>query len=132
MIQKSSFQFIPHDFDNYPIWKPIDDLEDEEQEVTPMADIESLDSTEIYFIAAQFFLADGSVYDGYLRLSWFEVKEFNLAISDSKFAFYAIGIKDPTGEYHKELAEELDKKIDDVFPIKFRTKVQFMLSGTTF
>ena len=129
METKSAFDLTPKDFRLYPIWEPIDDLEGDQREVIPYTASTTLNVTGIYFIASQFKLADEFEFDGYIRMSWGKVIKVALAISDSKFVPYAVDINDKNGKYHEKFAKNLGKGIEEVFPIIFRTRIEFKLNG---
>jgi hypothetical protein len=129
MTAKSADKLTLDDFEKYAIWEPTDDLEDDYHEIVPCTTCDSLDLESIYFVATQYQLADGTVLDGYMRMSWGEARMLALAIENDKFARFAIGIDDPTAEHHKELARALNRKFGDVFPLKFQTRIKFAIKG---
>ena len=127
-MNKSMDHLTPEDFRTSPIWEPVDDLEDPNREVRPLIG-HSLHLEEIYFVAANVKLADGSVFEGYIRLSWGKPRQLALAISDSRFCVFALGIQDESGERHGRFAAELGRSSDHVFPLEYRTSVELQLRG---
>lgn len=127
MITKSAYQLTPEDFEQHAIWVPTDDLEDDNREVTPHSPADPIDQEGIYFISSEIELADGSLFKGYIRISWNEIRELALARKDDEFLFMGVGIDDPLQEHHKEFVEALGKNLNDVFPIQVQTKVKVAL-----
>jgi hypothetical protein len=130
MDAKSADLLTLEDFQRYAVWEPTDDLEDDEHEVNPYINFSALDMEGIYFVATQYELADGTTYDGYIRISWGEIRMLALALENDKFARLAVGIGDAAERHHKEFADLLNKKLDDVFPLRFQTRVQFGIKGS--
>ena len=129
MDAKSADHLTLEDFQRHAVWEPTDDFEDDEHEVIPCMNCDTLNVEGIYFVATQCKLANGAVFDGYIRISWGEVRMLALALENDKFVRFAIGIEDPTEKYHKEFANALNKKINDVFPVNFRTRIKFSIEG---
>lgn len=129
MNAKSADRLTLEDFQKFSVWEPTDDLEDDEHEIVPCINYDSLNLENIYFVAAQYKLSDGTIFDGYIRFSWGEVKMLALALENDKFARLAVGIKDPTEKYHREFANALNRKPDDVFPLNFQTRIKFAING---
>jgi hypothetical protein len=129
MNAKSADSITLEDFQRYAVWEPTDDLEDDEHEIAPCVNFDTLNVENIYFVATQYRLADGTVFDGYMRISWGEVKMLALALENDKFARFAVGIEDIKEKYHAEFANTLNRKLDDVFPLNFQTRIKFSING---
>lgn len=130
-MKKSIHLLIPEDFHVSPIWQPIDDFEDPNMEVQPFQG-ELLHVEEIYLVASRFNLADGTEFEGYIRYSWGKPVIMALASKDGDFLLFAIERLVETEERHLEFAKKLNKKVDDVFPIKYQTSISVRLQGQVY
>jgi hypothetical protein len=129
MMEKSVHHLCLDDFRTYPIWVPVDDFEDSELAVRPHQG-DSMHYEEMYLVAANIKLADGSILEGYIRFSWGE--PIALAIGNKENSFLVIGIKDRSEEWSNKIAEELKRKIDDVFPLEFESSINVRLRGNAY
>jgi hypothetical protein len=132
MTMKKSFQdLVPEDFNISLIWVPVDDLEDPKMEIQPYQG-EIFHFEEIYLVAVNITLADGSFLDGYVRFSWGKPIVLALAINNHEF-IYVFGERlMETEENHEKYAKKLNRKVDDVFPIVYSTKVKFYLQNIVY
>jgi hypothetical protein len=130
MIEKSLLNLTIDDFRKFPVWEPTDDLEDDFLEVTPLEKPTSLDFEGIYFIFTHFILADGSVCEGYIKTSMGETIMLALWNNNNLLTKFACRTSDISGDYHEEFSKSFNKKISEVFPIKFKTHIVFSLIGS--
>ena len=127
-MKKSIYHLIPADFSFHSIWQPVDDLEDSDMEVVPFQGNE-LHMENIYLVASDFKFSDDSKYEGYIRFSWGEPIEMAVAIDSKDFFSFAIAKTVETEERHIEFAKKFKKEKDDVFPLKYQTKIKIYLQG---
>jgi hypothetical protein len=130
-MKKSISHLVPKDFHVSPVWKPVDDLEDPDLEVMPFNG-DYFHWEEMYLIGVQFSLADKSEWEGYIRYSWGKPIAMALAVSDNEFLLFSADKLGETETSHREFAAKLSKNEDDVFPIKYRTKVNLYLQSTVY
>ena len=128
-MRKSIQNLVPRDFHRNLIWHPVDDLEDPDMEVVPYEG-EILNLEEIYLIASKFLFADGSEWEGYIRLSWGTPIEMALAISEEEFRSFVLGRNVETEKGYLDFAHAFDRNYSEVFPIEYQTKVKLILQNT--
>jgi hypothetical protein len=128
MHEKNLLQLVPNDFQQFPVWIDTDNIDDED-EVAPCMDCAVLDKEDaIYYVAAEFVLADGSKYDGYIRLANGRPTVICLAVTPKSFAMFVLleAIRLTLKETPYDFARQLQKTVSGVFPIKYRTNFQFV------
>jgi hypothetical protein len=67
-----------------------------------------------------------------VRFSWGTPIEMALAVNEWEFRSFAIERNVETEEGHRELAQDLNKNYDDVFPIVYQTKVKLYLQSVVY
>ena len=119
---KNVLRLTMQDFRDYPVWVETDNIDDED-EVAPL-NVQALpDEENIYYLAADFELADGSSYEGHLRWSWGQVTFMAL---DNLAEIPLIGkTRRSLGESSQTYAQALNRAITQTFPIRYSTRVGF-------
>lgn len=129
-IRKQFDELKPDDFRRHPLWEFCLDEEDvegqDETTAKPSEDTEVPGySPGAYLVAADFVLADGSRFEGFIfsgEPGDFGCTQPNLFVGDELFGFW-FGILSPSAREIKAVYEHLGKKPDEVFPISYVTRV---------
>ena len=123
---KNMLKLTMRDFQDYPVWVETDSLNDED-EVAPL-DVQVLpDEDNIYYIAADFELADGSQYEGHLRWSHGKVSTIILAKNNIDFQVISLvnEIRHSLDRTSETYSRALNRTVEETFPISYSTRIGF-------
>lgn len=114
------------DFDDFAVWIPFDENDDDSFDIVPCKTCSLLNDEAIYFVAARFCFADSSEYPGYVRVTCGSVKQIGVSVTE-KFYEFPVNkdLRIMTGISANSFALEIGKLINDVFPIRYQTKFHF-------
>jgi hypothetical protein len=132
-IRKQVYELTNRDLLEQPVWEFAIDEEGEagqdEATVRPVAREELSDPTDAMFVVrANFTLADGTTYLGYLTPATEEDTSIGtiqpIIVTDAGQVGFWFGVMAPSTASIREAYDKLGRKADQVFPISFVSDVE--------